>query len=160
MIPSGGTSGGVRFCIHTKDTLSAAVDSLFRYHHGKPLCSLNPLPVYHVSGLMPVVRACLTGGCVRMVEWKDLKRGEFSDFPLEPCSLSLVPAQVARLAQSSDGLRFLHGLDTLYIGGAATPPNLLNFIRSEKTAGTFCIWDDRNCRHGGSRHAGRLRFAW
>lgn len=132
MIPSGGTSGRIRFCVHTLETLSAAVASLSKFHGGKKLNGINTLPVFHVSGLMPVVRACLTGGLVRMVEWKALEAGDFPAALDEVCSISLVPTQLARLIGVESGIRFLHGMDTIYLGGGAASPDLVRFIRTEK----------------------------
>ncbi|MDA0345996.1 MAG: AMP-binding protein [Verrucomicrobia bacterium] len=132
MIPSGGTSGGVRFCVHSLETLTAAVQSLFEFHGEKPLNSINTLGVFHVSGLMPVVRACLSGGLVQLTEWKTLVSGDFPLRPGDETSISLVPTQLVRLIQADAGLNFLHGLDAIYLGGASATPNLVNFIRTEK----------------------------
>lgn len=132
MIPSGGTSGGVRFCVHSLDTLTAAVQSLSEFHGEKPLNSINTLGVFHVSGLMPIVRACLTYGVVQLAEWKALVSGNFPSRPGVKTSISLVPTQLIRLVQSEAGLNFLHGLETIYIGGASATPSLVNFIRTEK----------------------------
>jgi len=132
MIPSGGTSGGIRFCTHSLDTLTEAVRGLFHFHGEKPLNSINILGVFHVSGLMPVVRACLTNGMGQLAEWKSLLSGEFPPRPGDKTSISLVPTQLTRLVQSDAGLTFLHGLDTIYLGGASATPNLVNFIRTEK----------------------------
>jgi o-succinylbenzoate---CoA ligase len=132
MIPSGGTSGGVRFCVHTLGTLTASVRSLFQFHGEKPLNSINTLGVFHVSGLMPVVRACLSGGLVQLTEWKTLVSGDFPPRPGDETSISLVPTQLVRLIQTEAGLNFLHGLDTIYLGGASVTPHLVNFIRTEK----------------------------
>lgn len=132
MIPSGGTSGKIRFCVHTLNTLSAAVGSLFQFHGRKPLNSVSPLPVFHVSGLMPVLRACLTGGMVHLAHWKAIEAGAFPSLPGNPSSISLVPTQLARLVRIRGGLQFLHGFDSIYIGGGKTPPGLVNTIRGEK----------------------------
>ncbi len=132
MIPSGGTSGNIRFCVHTVDTLSAAVESLWAYHNGRSLSSISVLGVFHVSGLMPVVRACLTGGCVHLAKWKELLAGSYPSIPHGHSSISLVPTQVSELVQSDAGLQFLHGLDAIYVGGAAATPALVNAIRTEK----------------------------
>lgn len=132
MIPSGGTSGTIRFCVHTVDTLSAAVENLWSYHNGRSLSSISVLAVFHVSGLMPVVRACLTGGCVHLAKWKALLAGSYPPIPHGHSSVSLVPTQLSQLIQSDAGLQFLHGLDAIYVGGAAATPALVNAIRTEK----------------------------
>lgn len=132
LIPTGGTVGGIRFCVHTLATLTAAVNSLHAFHGEAPLNSINPLGVFHVSGLMPVIRACLTGGRVRFSDWKSLEKGLFPPPGEGEWTLSLVPAQLDRLIRMEAGLRFLHGLDVIYLGGAKTPVGLANAIRSEK----------------------------
>lgn len=132
MIPSGGTSGKTRFCVHTVDTLSAAVENLWSYHEGRSLSSISVLGVFHVSGLMPVVRACLTGGCVHLAKWKDLVAGSYPSIPHGYSIVSLVPTQLSQLIQTDAGLQFLHGLDAIYVGGAAATPALVNAIRTEK----------------------------
>ena len=132
MIPTGGTSGGVRFCVHTLNTLSSAVARLFEYHGSRPLSSICPLGVFHISGLMPVLRACLTGGRAHMLEGKALEAGDYPPLPGEPCSISLVPTQLNRLIRTDQGLQFLHSLDTIYVGGAPVYPDLLNCVRAEK----------------------------
>lgn len=132
MIPSGGSSGVIRFCVHSLDTLEAAVESLYKHELQRSLNGFISLPVYHVSGLMPVWRALLTGGVVRFVDWKALEGGQFPVPIASLCSISLVPTQLARLARSDAGLSFLHGLDKIYIGGAKTPRRWVQFIRGEK----------------------------
>ncbi|NET39667.1 MAG: AMP-binding protein, partial [Cyanothece sp. SIO1E1] len=132
MIPSGGTSGVIRFCVHSLDTLASAVYALYRHQRRKPLNSFNSLPMFHVSGLMPVWRALLTGGLVKLIDWKFLDADPSPKHPGKPCSISLVPTQLFHLAQSSAGLSFLHSLDVIYLGGGKTPPQLVQLIRYEK----------------------------
>ena len=132
MVPSSGTSGTIRFCVHTLDTLSAAVKSLFLFHSEKALSSINPLPVFHVGGWMPVVRACLTGGKTHLADWKAMEEGDFPPTPGEFCAISLVPTQLSRLIRTESGLQFLHRMEAIYLGGAGVPPGLIRFIRAEK----------------------------
>ena len=132
MIPSGGTSGVVRFCVHSLDTLASAVNALYLHQFKKALNSFATLPMFHVSGLMPVWRALLTGGRVQLTGWKNLDGDTSPEKPGHPCSISLVPTQLFHLVQSSSGLSFLHSLDVIFLGGGRTPPALVQLIRYEK----------------------------
>ena len=132
MISSGGTSGKVRFCVHSLATLAAAVESLFRHHGERPLNSIGKLPIFHVSGLMPILRALLTEGIVQLCDWQALNAGSFPKQPGLPCFLSLVPTQLALLVKTEEGLKFLHRMDSIYVGGAGTPAGMVQLIRGEK----------------------------
>jgi len=132
MIPSGGSSGALRFCVHSLDTLSSGVKNLWQFQGQVGLSSINCLPIFHVSGLMPVFRACLTGGRVVFRAWPELLSEDFPFYSEGHWSLSLVPTQLARLMKSETALRFLHGMDIVYIGGAGPPPVLVQAIRAEK----------------------------
>jgi len=64
MIPTGGSSGQIRFAIHTWETLMASVRGFQQYFQLNQVNSLCVLPLYHVSGLMqfcaplPLVAVC------------------------------------------------------------------------------------------------------
>lgn len=132
MVPSGGSSGALRFCVHSLDTLSAGVKQLWQFHGKADLSSINCLPLFHVSGLMPVFRACLTGGQVIFHSWSELLSGNFPSHIEGHWSLSLVPTQLGRLLRSETAVRFLHGMDVVYLGGAGPSSDLVQAIRTEK----------------------------
>ncbi|MGB3613544.1 MAG: hypothetical protein WBA10_07085, partial [Elainellaceae cyanobacterium] len=52
MIPTGGSSGQLKFAIHTWETLSASVAGFRQYFELDEVNACCTLPVYHVSGLM------------------------------------------------------------------------------------------------------------
>lgn len=76
MIPTGGSSGGLKFARHDGHTIAAAVRG-FAAHFGlAPVHAIGLLPLHHVSGLMAWMRCALTGGRLRPWSWKRLEAGE------------------------------------------------------------------------------------
>ena len=76
MIPTGGTSGKIRFAMHSWETLTASVTGFYRYFDEKAVNSFCVLPLYHVSGLMQLLRSFITGGQLLNLPYKALKKGE------------------------------------------------------------------------------------
>jgi O-succinylbenzoic acid--CoA ligase len=62
MIPTGGSSGKIRFAVHTWETLMASVQGFHQYFGNNQVNSFCVLPLYHVSGLMQFLRSLTTGG--------------------------------------------------------------------------------------------------
>ncbi|MGB6299775.1 MAG: AMP-binding protein, partial [Rivularia sp. (in: cyanobacteria)] len=62
MIPTGGSSGKIKFAVHTWDTLTASVRGFQKYFEVEKINSFCVLPLYHVSGLMQFMRCFITGG--------------------------------------------------------------------------------------------------
>ena len=129
MVPTGGSSGSLRFCVHTPDTLTSAVRSLSAHLGGGPLSSLNCLPLFHVSGLMQVIRAILTGGVVNFARWKSLECGDFGPEVSETKSISLVSTQLARILQVEGGPEWLKQFGRIFLGGGETGPGWIEAIR-------------------------------
>ncbi len=129
MVPTGGSSGSLRFCVHTPDTLSSAVGSLSAVLGDAPLSSLNCLPLFHVSGLMQVIRALLTGGVVNFAPWKSLERGDFGTEVSGKFSLSLVSTQLARILEVEGGPAWLKQFGRIFLGGGGTGPGWIESIR-------------------------------
>lgn len=142
-IATGGTGGRVKFVRHTAATLAAAVSGFSEYagerltRRGRPerLHAVHALPCHHVSGLMPVVRARLTGG--DLVFTPASFRAET---PLPPmpggddglCVVSLVATQLHRLLERADGSAWLRGAGLALVGGSAVAPELLARARAER----------------------------
>ena len=61
-VPTGGTSGGVRFARHDERTLTAAVRGFCAHFGIERVNAVGVLPPHHVSGLMARVRCAATGG--------------------------------------------------------------------------------------------------
>lgn len=123
MIPTGGTSGKVRFAMHTWETLSASVQGFRQYFETDQINSLCVLPLYHVSGLMQFMRSFLTNGNFIVQSWKTL------DTQLDPQDffISLVPTQLQQLMIHAD---WLAKFKTILLGGAPAWSDLLEEARS------------------------------
>ncbi len=127
-IRTGGTSGGLRFCIHTTDTLwNAALSQCEFLNIRNTVCVL---PFWHVSGLMQFVRKVVTNGVLTVA---DLSRLELPSHK-EETVLSLVPTQLYRLLGREDGLEWLRPFKAILLGGAAAEDTLLQRARD---AGLF-----------------------
>ena len=94
-----GSTGGVKFAIHQWETLEAACEGLSSFIGHGPINSCCVLPLYHVSGLMQLVRSFVTGGQIAFPGFKAPAGG--SDFRRvtrqSRMCLSLVPTQLQRL---------------------------------------------------------------
>ncbi|MER3432088.1 MAG: 2-succinylbenzoate-CoA ligase [Leptolyngbya sp. ERB_1_1] len=130
MIPTGGTSGKVRFAMHTWETLRASVQGFRQYfeiehsmRRSLRINSLCVLPLYHVSGLMQFLRSFLTGGEFILQSWKT------PDTQLDPQNffISLVPTQLQQLLIHSE---WLARFKAILLGGAPAWSDLLQEARS------------------------------
>ncbi|MEB3220097.1 MAG: 2-succinylbenzoate--CoA ligase [Nostocales cyanobacterium 94392] len=79
MIPTGGSSGKIKFAVHTWDTLTASVRGFQEYFQVDKINAFCVLPLYHVSGLMQFIRCFLTGGKLVILPFKTLETGEADD---------------------------------------------------------------------------------
>ncbi|MBD3881157.1 2-succinylbenzoate--CoA ligase [Phormidium tenue FACHB-886] len=124
LIPTGGSSGKIRFAVHTWETLAASVDGFQQYFECEQIHSCCVLPLYHVSGLMQVMRSVLTRGTLAVFSSKAF---ESSAAAFDPSSffLSLVPTQLQRLLQNSDTAQWLSRFQTVMLGGAPAWEELL-----------------------------------
>jgi o-succinylbenzoate---CoA ligase len=126
MIPTGGSSGTIRFAIHTWETLLASVTGFRDYFQVEQVNSCCVLPLYHVSGLMQFLRALLTDGNLILSNYKNL----FTLDSMSLCNyfLSLVPTQL----QKSIHLSSLPKFQTILLGGAPAWDDLLETSRQQK----------------------------
>ncbi|MDB9519246.1 2-succinylbenzoate--CoA ligase [Roseofilum reptotaenium CS-1145] len=155
MIATGGSSGKIRFAMHTWGTLSASVEGFTRYFNGSeyihsPQSPLKnemlirlrteefvpsdaidcccTLPLYHVSGLMQVMRTFLTGGTLALVPYLSLT--DFLPFNPQNYFISLVPTQLKRLLSNSCSC--LSQFRAVLLGGAPAWPELLQQAKQAK----------------------------
>jgi O-succinylbenzoic acid--CoA ligase len=133
-IPTGGSSGQLRFAVHTWKSLSAAVAGLSHWPPlaEEPLHSLCCLPLFHVSGLMQFLRALQTGGEFRLSSFRVLEQAlQEGSLPcvLPGSLLSLVPTQLQRLLRLSAGASWLRQFRCIFLGGAPAWPRLLDQAR-------------------------------
>jgi len=131
LIPTGGTSGHLRFATHTWDTLSAAVWGFQQFFGRSPIHSCCVLPLYHVSGLMQGMRSLLTAGTLAFHPFKSLERGILPALAPKDFFLSLVPTQLHRLLNHSSTTAWLQQFSTILLGGAPPWPTLLDQARHQ-----------------------------
>lgn len=131
MIPTGGSSGQIRFAIHTWETLTAAVTGFQDYFQVEQIHSCCVLPFYHVSGLMQFLRSFLTGGKLAVLPFKTFEQDWSELDELHPADffLSLVPTQLQRLLHPSAAKK-LSQFQTIFLGGAPAWAMLLKTARS------------------------------
>jgi o-succinylbenzoate---CoA ligase len=128
LIPTGGTSGKLKFAIHNWNTLSAAVQGFRAHFQLDVINSVCVLPLYHVSGLMQAMRSLLTGGTIVITSSKNLIDGILPDITPNDFFISLVPTQLSRLLP--DQVDVLRGFQAILLGGAPAWESLLIQARS------------------------------
>lgn len=129
MIPTGGTSGQVKFVIHTWETLMASVQGFTEYFQLKQVNSFCVLPLYHVSGLMQFIRSFTTGGQLAILPFKAVESGQKLNIEQSKFFLSLVPTQLQRLLQNPELTEWLTKFKTVLLGGAPAWNELLEKAR-------------------------------
>lgn len=129
-VPTGGTSGGLRFAAHTWETLAAAALGLQSWLGGGPIHSVCFLPLHHVSGLMQVIRSFVSGGELALARWPAIDSGSFPHRARRPAVTSLVPTQLARLIATPAAVGWLRDFRAVFLGGAPAWPELLAQARS------------------------------
>ena len=130
MLPTGGSSGKIRFAVHTWETLTASVQGFHRYFGSIAINSFCVLPLYHVSGLMQFMRSFLTGGQLLISDYSALKNNQFDRQLINPAEffISLVPTQLKYLLQSDP--QWLSRFHTVLLGGAPAWRSLLDTARN------------------------------
>jgi len=134
MVPTGGTSGQVRFAMHGEASLRVAARGVVDWLGGRAVDALCFLPLYHVSGLMQAFRCAVSGGRLLLAAWKQVETGAV---PLPPEAedgsvrvTSLVPTQLGRLLARPETTAWLQSFDCVFLGGAAAAPELLEAARA------------------------------
>jgi len=134
-IPTGGSSGGLKFALHDERTLGAAVRGFCAHFGVSRVNVVDCLPPWHVSGLMARLRCAATGGVHLPWEWKRLGAGEFPELREGAGGwfLSLVPTQLQRLLKNGEAaasvqvqsaVEWLRGFHAVFIGGGPLWPSL------------------------------------
>lgn len=128
MIPTGGSGGKVRFAMHTWDNLVASATATAAFLGKKKINSICLLPLYHISGLMQIIRAFLSGGEVLFDPLDSFDNTHnFQGF-----CLSLVPTQLKRLMEISIRINQLRTFDVVFLGGASASGDLLARAREKE----------------------------
>ncbi|HLP91376.1 MAG TPA: 2-succinylbenzoate--CoA ligase [Nostocaceae cyanobacterium] len=133
MIPTGGSSGKIKFTIHTWETLMASVTGFKQYFNVKHINSFCILPLYHVSGLMQFIRSLTTNGKLIITTLKTLEIGENYNINPSDFFISLVPTQLQRCLQNPQITQWLSKFNTVLLGGAPAWDELLETARLNKT---------------------------
>lgn len=129
-IPTGGSSGKIRFAVHTLSNLTASVLGFAQYFQIQKINSCCTLPLYHISGLMQLWRSFLTQGKLAIFPYKSLKQGKTPDIAPEKFFLSLVPTQLQFLLDSNP--HWLAKFHAVLLGGAPAWRSLLDQARGYK----------------------------
>ncbi|MEH1969925.1 2-succinylbenzoate--CoA ligase [Nostoc sp.] len=129
MIPTGGSSGQIKFAIHTWETLIASVQGFTEYFQLKQVNSFCVLPLYHVSGLMQFMRSFTTGGKLAILPFKVVESGQILNIKQSEFFISLVPTQLQRLLQNPELTEWLSQFNTVLLGGAPAWNELLEKAR-------------------------------
>jgi o-succinylbenzoate---CoA ligase len=132
VLGSGGSSGGRRWCVQPLSRLQRAAEATGLWLEAigldrSRLELFNALPLHHVSGLMPVLRARAWGAPLRWLPpaWlrqPTLLAAEALPAPGREALLSLVPTQLQRLLDHPDGVAWLQRFSLIWVGGATLPP--------------------------------------
>ena len=134
VVGSGGSRGQRRWCLQPLETLQRAAQALVGWPArmgrlgsrtpGLALAGLaNPLPLHHVSGLMPPLRSQALGIPHRFLsrcQWRDKAQRP----ALQGWGLVLVPSQVQWLMEEPGGVDWLQQLACCWVGGAPLGPTL------------------------------------
>ncbi|MDZ8138670.1 MAG: 2-succinylbenzoate--CoA ligase [Nostoc sp. DedQUE04] len=129
MIPTGGSSGRIKFAIHTWETLTASVQGFTEYFQIKQVNSFCMLPLYHVSGLMQFMRSFTTGGKLAILPFKAVETGEMFNIKQSEFFISLVPTQLQRILENPELTEWLSQFNTVLLGGAPAWNELLEKAR-------------------------------
>lgn len=130
LIPTGGSTAGVKFAAHTWQTLLAACNGLSELLGEGPIHSCCVLPLFHVSGLMQLVRSFVTAGHIIFTDFKALQAGQLPDFSPGALCLSLVPTQLQRIMAQQNSVDWLRTLRVIVVGGSATPSSVIEQARA------------------------------
>jgi o-succinylbenzoate---CoA ligase len=129
MIPTGGSSGQIKFAIHTWETLMASVQGFTEYFQLNQVNSCCVLPLYHVSGLMQFMRSFTTSGKLAILPFKTLESSQKYQIQPSEFFISLVPTQLQRLLQNPELTTWLAQFKTVLLGGAPAGNELLEKAR-------------------------------
>jgi O-succinylbenzoic acid--CoA ligase len=129
LIPTGGTSGKLRWAVHRWSTLIAAAEGFLQYFGTAAGACVCVLPLHHVGGLMSVVRAWEADETVWFGSYRDLS----GDLAIPPgATVSLVPTQLTRLLEDSYATENLRRAGRILIGGAHLDEATCERARAEK----------------------------
>jgi O-succinylbenzoic acid--CoA ligase len=130
LIPTGGTSGKIRFTIHTYQTLTASVQGFREYFQLDKINSFCILSLYHVSGLMQFLRCFISEGDFIFISYHNLKKERIYLANLDQYFISLVPTQLQFFLETDPD--WLTRFRAVLLGGAPAWPALLETARQHR----------------------------
>ena len=143
LISSGGSSGGRQVCLQPWSHLDQSAAATAAWLQGigidpSEVVLLNPLPMHHISGLMPWWRSRCWGACHLQLSPSLMKSPAdllqvceaLTDWGRAPGVVSLVPTQLHRLMAAPAGVAWLQACAVIWVGGAALPESLADQARS------------------------------
>jgi o-succinylbenzoate---CoA ligase len=133
MIPTGGSSGEIKFAIHTGETLSASAWGFQEFYELDEINSICTLPLYHVSGLMQLWRSLLTDGKLFIIDFHQLVYRPtqlLKQLEIDRYFISLVPTQLAKILDLDP--HWLGRFQTILLGGAPPRNELLTKARAAR----------------------------
>ena len=139
LLPTGGSTAGLRFAIHHWEQFEIAVSGFQKHFKTEKINNCCVLPLYHAGGLMQTLRSVLTDGALVFPSWSRISEGLIPDLEPDDYFISLVPTQLRRILQQEDAVEWLKAFRTVLIGGAAASEPLLDKARSSgiKLAPTY-----------------------
>ena len=127
LIPTGGSSGNIRFATHTWETLAASVQGFQQHFQVDTVNAYCVLPLYHVSGLMQAMRCLLSGGRLVIQPFRELLQEGAITVSLHNLFISLVPTQLQRLLMGDwNAVPWLRRFSAILLGGGAPWSNLMS----------------------------------
>lgn len=130
LIPTSGSSGGLRFAIHTLATLQAAAEAYVRRFGAPATSALCLLPLHHIGGLMTIFRALAGQGVVHFADYRSLADPS-AVLPSRLRTTALVPTQLQRLLSFPKAKERLREFSHIFLGGAAAAGDLLEQARHD-----------------------------
>jgi len=127
-----GTSGQKKWVIHDRYSLTAALKRYAMSFDDRDHSVIITLPLYHVGGFMSWLRAMAQGCSIHCASYREL-----TNHRMKGPIVSLVPTQVNRLIDHRQGVAFLKRCHRVFIGGAATPIELINQLRKYSIPAVF-----------------------
>ncbi|MGE0173021.1 MAG: AMP-binding protein [Oligoflexales bacterium] len=126
-IMTSGSTGTPKVVLHSwRSIFYSALGSILYYGYSDSDASLLTLPLYHVSGVLMLVRCILSGGTLHIMQGK---LGESVE-RARPTILSLVPTQLVALLQDKSAREVLAKGKVILIGGASVPETLWETCRT------------------------------
>ena len=145
VISSSGSCGGPHQCLHPSSNLDQSAIATGQWLQDQGLdpqksVILNPLPLHHVSGLMPWWRSRVWGAehvwLIPSLMRNPLLLDKFCKSlfkkKIGPLLISLVPTQIQRLLVHPAGLHWLQSFDVIWVGGSNLPEELAAKARRKK----------------------------